>query len=108
MNKLRKPSLSRKLEGITKCSAVRPWLLPLIMIGCGIFFVFAGFFYGAIMVGVPYPDPTPEQLTQQTRDIKISGWLMILGFIFTLVGLLILVTTVLIRLVRAQIKKTEA
>ena len=35
--------------------------------------------YGALLVGVPYPDPTPEMARRQALHVSVSGWIVSIG-----------------------------
>ena len=47
----------------------------------------AGFLYGVIFAGIPYPDPSPAQQAAFGRDSALSDGLMAGGAGLTLLGL---------------------
>ena len=52
----------------------------------GLFVAAVGLIYGVLMVGVPYPDPTPAQAVAERSSVAISGWMMSSGGGVFLVG----------------------
>ncbi len=53
----------------------------------GFVLTLAGFLYGVLTVGVPYPDPTPAQAAAERSNLAISDWAMAGGGIMLLAGI---------------------
>lgn len=63
-----------------------------LMAGLGVASVMAGFGWGMIKVGVPFPDPTPEQAAAERFHIGVLDTFVFAGLvILLLVGVLALV-----------------
>lgn len=62
-----------------------PWMISIAATGAAL--MVAGLLYGVLMVGVPYPDPTPAQAVAERSNVAISGWVMAGGSVVLLAGL---------------------
>jgi len=57
----------------------RWWLYSLLLASIGCAVAFLGVIYGALLVGVPSQDPTPEMARREAFHVAVSGWIMIIG-----------------------------
>ena len=75
------PFQSPRTEGRASTPKNRhPWLRRLLALGAmGLATAFLGLVYGALMVGVPYQDPTPEMARREAFHLAVSGWGMAIG-----------------------------
>ncbi len=60
------------------------WTIVTVVVG--LFVAAGGLLYGVLMVGVPYPDPTPAQAAAEGANLAISSWMMASGSVVLLVG----------------------
>ena len=71
---------------------------PLVAGAIGFVLVVIGFFYGVVMVGVPYQDPTPEIVRREAFHNSVSAWTMAFGGFILLLSILAFVAIHLYRL----------
>jgi heme/copper-type cytochrome/quinol oxidase subunit 2 len=67
-----------KLDAMTRMSVVA---------GIGLAMAIAGFVYGVVAVGVPAQDPTPAQADAERLNLALSGWVMAVGGVVTVTGI---------------------
>ena len=60
--------------------------IPFWMTALGAAIAFTGILCGAIIVGVPFQDPTPEQIADQNMNDTIFKWIFAAGLILFLLG----------------------
>jgi hypothetical protein len=68
--------------------AAMRWRAPLVVVGAGFLIFGGGLLYGAIGVGVPTQDPTPEIASYEKGVERVSSWIMSTGIAIGLSGLL--------------------
>lgn len=66
----------------------------------GFVLAIVGFFYGVVMVGVPYQDPTPEVLRREAFHNSVSGWTAALGGLILLMSIIGFAAVLLYRLAK--------
>ena len=79
----------------------RRWLLFSFLvaaIGCAV--AFLGVIYGALLVGVPYQDPTPEMARREAFHVAVSGWIMSIGGGLLMCGVVALLCALIVRTAR--------
>ena len=64
--------------------------LPKVLLSLGAVLLILALLHGALVLGVPYPDPTPEQQAHWRRQDQINNWLWIAGLL--LLALWVLIT----------------
>lgn len=92
---------SRVIDAANLESPRKPWLFRWLVLGaCGLGMSLTAFIYGAVMVGVPYQDPTPEMAQRQAFHLNVSklgvaigGCILLLAIISSLVTLVLRVAT---------------
>lgn len=66
-------------------------LVSFVLLCAGFVIVLSGFGYDLLYAGIPYQDPTPEQVAQYRSDQGIAGRIMRTGFIVGAIGFLWLI-----------------
>lgn len=66
---------------------MRQWVVRL-LISCGLVALVAGFYFGAILAGVPYQDATPEQEASFSFYSNLGFGLLCLGAGLLVLGLI--------------------
>ncbi len=61
------------------CDVVVPRFTFLALLSVGIATAAIDFGYGVLFAGVPYPDPTPEQLRDDDAALRVSERMMLAG-----------------------------
>jgi hypothetical protein len=69
----------------------------ILIIALGFVVIVAGFFYGAIFVGVPYQDPSPELLARQNFNDSVASYIYMSGFGMIILGVVLSITRVVTR-----------
>lgn len=65
-----------------------PWFRRFsILGGVGLAVTVGAMFYGAMTIGVPYQDPTPEMARREAVHLAVSSWAMIIGSCMILVAI---------------------
>lgn len=57
------------------------------ILAAGIMVLAATFVYGAVRVGVPYQDPTPDMLARWNADMRLVNRLFLVGLALVVAGL---------------------
>lgn len=93
------PFQSPSIVGSASSPITRPpWLRRSFALGVlGLFVTFVGFLYGALLVGVPYPDATPEMIRREAFHLAVSDWGMAIGGCLTLCGMVALMLVLIAR-----------
>jgi len=79
---------------------MRKWLVPIGITVLGLIVAVAGLLYGAITVGVPHIDPTPDQAAAEEFNLAISSWGVGAGALLFLAGMLLTVILGIVHLLR--------
>ena len=62
------------------------WLIPLALFVWGGVLLAAAAAYGGLLVGVPYPDPTPDQAAEEAYHLHVADGVALAGLFTAAAG----------------------
>jgi hypothetical protein len=62
--------------------------MALAIFAAGLALASVGVVYGVMFAGIPYQDPTPDQLAGCNRHSRVADWIMLAGLLTSAAGFL--------------------